>query len=145
MDSGKQFALPTEVIAAISAYLRLADERLPDRISGLYLVGSLALNDYRPGQSDIDFVAVTDTTLTPGELEQLRRLHDELRRAMPRPRLDGVYVTWPELQATPVSLSAPYCLNSRFAPRGGFAANPVTWYMLNRYAISLRGLARPAV
>lgn len=54
----KQSGLPTEVMAAMSAYLRLAYERLPDRISGLYLIGSLALDDYRPGQSDIDFVTI---------------------------------------------------------------------------------------
>jgi hypothetical protein len=145
VDSDRQSGLPTEVATAMSVYLGLTDERLPGRISGLYLVGSLALDDYRPGQSDIDFVAVTDAALTPAELEQLSRLHSQLRRAVPRPKLDGVYVTWLELQANPVGLSAPYCLNSRFAPSDGFAANPVTWYMLHRYAIPLRGPAEPTV
>jgi hypothetical protein len=129
----------------MSAYLRLADESLPGRISGLYLVGSLALNDYRPRQSDIDFVAVTDTALSPSELGQLNHLHSKLRRAVPHPKLDGVYVTWHQLQANPVGLSAPYCLNSRFAPSAGFAANPVTWCMLHRYALPLRGPAKPIV
>ncbi len=145
MDSDKQSALPTEVAAAMSAYLRLADERLPGRINGLYLVGSVALDDYRPGQSDIDFVAVADTALTSSELEQLRRLHSELSRTVPRPKLDGVYITWVELQAEPTSLSAPYCHDGRFVPSGGFAANPVTWYMMQRYHVPLRGPARPTV
>lgn len=145
MNSNTPSTLPTEVAAATSAYLRLADESLPGRISGFYLVGSLALDDYRPGQSDIDFVAVTATSLSAAELEQLCRLHRRLRRTMRRPKLDGVYVTWSELQATPTGLSVPYCLNSRFAPSGGFAANPVTWYMLQRSALSLRGPARPPV
>lgn len=99
----------------MSAYLHLADEKLPGRISGLYLVGSVALNDYRPGQSDIDFVAVSDTALLPSELDKLRQLHSELRRTMPRPTLDGVYVTWLDLQAAPVGVSAPYCNDGRFA------------------------------
>lgn len=129
----------------MSAYLRLADDRLPGRISGLYLVGSVALDDYGPGQSDVDFVAVTDTALTSSELEQLRRLHSDLWRAVRRPRLDGVYVTWRELQAEPTSLSVPCCRDGRFASSGGFAANPVTWYMLHRYRVPLRGPARPIV
>lgn len=86
-------ALPAEVARVISAHLRLTDESLPGQITGLYLVGSLALDDYQPGQSDIDFVAVTDTTLTPVQLARLGQLHNRLRRAMPEPKLDGVYVT----------------------------------------------------
>jgi hypothetical protein len=145
VDSEKPSALPPEVATAMSAYLRLADEELPGQISGLYLVGSLALNDYRPGQSDIDFVAVTDEVLTPSKLDRLSHVHATLRRKVPRPKLDGVYVTWRQLQASPVGLSAPYCLNSRFASSNGFAANPVTWYMLHRHKIALRGPADPAV
>jgi hypothetical protein len=137
-------ALPTEVLTLMSAYLRLTDEGLPGRITGLYLIGSLALDDYQPGQSDVDFVAVTDAALAPSELEQLGRLHHKLQRTAPRPKLDGVYVTWLELQADPVGLSAPY-LHGRFVPGGGFAANPVTWYMMHRHCIPLRGPSEPIV
>ncbi len=145
MSSNHSPALPADVAATLSTYLRLADQKLPARITGLYLTGSIALNDYHPGQSDIDFVAVTDTTLLSEELGRLGRLHRELRRLAPRPKLDGVYVTWLELQTIPIGLSAPYCLDGRFAPCRGFAANPVTWCMLQRHAISLRGPARPLV
>ena len=145
MDPGNQSALPPEVAVAMSTYLRMVDKILPGRINGLYLVGSVALDDYRPGQSDIDFVAVTGAALTPSELEQLRQLHNELRRNLPRPMLDGVYVTWLELRSDPVGLSVPCCRDGRFASGGGFAANPVTWYMLHRYHIPLRGPPRPVV
>jgi hypothetical protein len=137
-------ALPGEVANVVSAYLRLMDEWLPGRITGLYLVGSVALDDYQPGQSDVDFVAVTDTPLTAPELGQLGPLHAGLRRAVRRPKLDGVYVTWPELRAEPVGLSAPHYLG-RFAPGGGFAANPVTWCTLHRHPVRVRGPAEPAV
>jgi hypothetical protein len=138
-------ALPTKVANVMSAYLRLVDEGLPGRITGLYLVGSLALDDYQPGQSDVDFVAVSEPALTLSELEQLEQIHRELRRTAPRPKLDGVYVTWLELRADPVGLSAPYCLDGRFASNGGFAANPVTWYMMHRYTMPVRGPAEPIV
>jgi hypothetical protein len=137
--------LPTEAAAVMAAYLHLLDERIPWRITGLYLVGSLALDDYQSGQSDVDLVAVSDTSLTPAELVEVGQLHRELRRAEPRPGLDGVYVTWSELQAEPAGLSAPYCLDGRFAPGGGFAANPVTWCVLHRYPLALRGPAKPVV
>jgi hypothetical protein len=129
----------------MSAYVRLVDDQLPGRIRGLYLTGSLALDDYRPGRSDIDFVAISDTSLRPSELEVIRRVHAELGRRMPDPKLDGVYLTWPDLAAAPVGLSAPYCLRGRFEPGGDFAINPVTWWTLHRHPLALRGPAEPAV
>jgi hypothetical protein len=140
----EKISLPDKVAKGTSAYLRLTDESLPGRITGLYLVGSVALDDYQPGQSDVDFVAVADTPLTPSELSQLGPLHTRLRRAVPRPRLDGIYVTWSELRAEPVGLSVPYYLG-RFASSGGFGANPVTWCTLHRHPVPVRGPARPAV
>src|SRR5687767_14362926 len=121
MNSPDQFRLPPEVAATMSAYARLVDEKLPERICGLYLAGSVALGDYRPGQSDIDFVAVSDTALEPSELGMLRQVHTELRRMLPDPKLDGVYLTWPALAAPPAGLSVPYCLRGQFEPKGDFA------------------------
>jgi hypothetical protein len=107
MNSPNEFRLPGEVSLTMSAYVRLVDDKLPGRIRGLYLSGSLALDDYQAGRSDIDFVAVSDTALQASELEMLRRVHTELRRTVPRPELDGVYLTWPALAAAPVGLSGP--------------------------------------
>ena len=42
---------PPKVATVMSACLDLADEWLPGRIEGLYLVGSVALDDFQPGQS----------------------------------------------------------------------------------------------
>ena len=138
-------ALPDDVETVMRAYLCFSDEWLPARITGLYIVGSVALDDYQPGQSDVDFVAVTDDALTPSELVQLEQIHSKLWRKASRPKLDGAYVTWLELRADPVGLSAPYCLDGRFASSGGFAANPVTWHMMHRHRIPVRGPAEPIV
>ena len=52
--------VPADVRRTVERYLGVADRLLPDRITGFYLVGSVALDAYRPGRSDIDFVAVLD-------------------------------------------------------------------------------------
>ena len=129
----------------MSTYARLVDDKLPERIRGLYLTGSVALDDYRAGKSDIDFVAVSDTALEPSELEMLRQVHTELRRMLPAPKLDGVYLTWPALAAAPVGMSVPYCLRGEFESKGDFAINPVTWWTLHRHPLPLRGPAQPVV
>jgi hypothetical protein len=113
--------------------------------AALYLVGSLALGDYRPGQSDIDFVAVTGSPSDPSELRQLELLHRDLQRLVPNPSLDGIYVTWQQLQAAPQGLSVPRWLDGRFAPSHSFAATPVTWSTLHRHPLPIRGPATPAV
>jgi hypothetical protein len=59
--------------------------------------------------------------------------------------LDGIYLTWPALAAPPVGLSVPYCLRGQFEASGDFAANPVTWCILHRHALALRGPAKPVV
>ena len=49
--------IPDDVGRIVTRYLELVDEMLPRRLEGLYLVGSVALDDYREGESDVDFVA----------------------------------------------------------------------------------------
>ena len=78
---------------ATRAYLGIVDEAVPGRIEGLYLVGSIALGDFRPAQSDIDFIAVVSGAPGTDELEALARVHARLRDQVWRPDLFGVYVT----------------------------------------------------
>jgi hypothetical protein len=145
MNPSNPLRLPPEVSTTMAAYARMIDDKLPGRITGLYLSGSLALDDYQAGRSDIDFVAVGDAPLQCSELATLRRIHGELRRKVRGPQLDGVYLTWSALAAAPVGLSVPYCLRDRFEAKGDFAVNPVTWCTLHRHALALRGPARPIV
>lgn len=129
----------------MSAYIRMLDDKLPRRIQGIYLTGSVALDDYRPGVSHIDFVAVSETALEPSELKLLRQVQTEHSRKLSVPKLDGVYLTWSALAATPLGLSAPYYLLGHFEPKGDFAITPVTWWTLHRHPLPLRGPTKPVV
>ena len=42
-------ALPADVARTCATYLALADRHAPGLVEGLYLQGSVALGDYRPG------------------------------------------------------------------------------------------------
>jgi Domain of unknown function (DUF4111)/Nucleotidyltransferase domain len=144
--SDTQLSLPADVCGVVNLYLELADAALPGRIEGLYLVGSTALGDYTPGQSDVDFVTVTGELLTTEERERLRSLHAELLDAVARPFFDGIYVTWEHLQQNPATLQdVPFTLEGTFEPTSGFEANPSTWLTLARYPLAVRGRAAPSV
>jgi hypothetical protein len=56
---------------------------VPGLVTGLYVAGSLATGDYRPGVSDIDAVALVERPPSATERQQLGTIHQELARADP--------------------------------------------------------------
>jgi hypothetical protein len=78
--------------------LALADASAGD-LAGLYIGGSVASGDYRPGVSDIDAVALVDRAPGPSRREVLRARHRMLERNAPGgAELHCVYVPWPAAQ-----------------------------------------------
>ncbi|GAA3441142.1 nucleotidyltransferase domain-containing protein [Planomonospora venezuelensis] len=128
---------PPEVLAVTDRYLALADAHAPDLVDGLYLVGSLALGDYRPGRSDVDFVARTSAEPTAEQVAALGRVHAELDPPMP---FDGVYVTAAGLGDDPTrSGPRPYAFAGGFEVAECFESNPAVWQTLAQSPVVLRG------
>jgi hypothetical protein len=123
----------------VNAYLDAVDAEAPGLIEGLYLTGSAALGEFRPHTSDIDFVAVTRERTDQADIAALARAHTRLRKQLPRPFFDGLYVTWDEL-ANPPALAGrcSYSYEGRFR-RSSKVGEPVTWHTVARYGIACRG------
>src|SRR5687768_11966485 len=101
-----------------ATYLELADRHAPGLVQGLYLQGSVALGDYRPGVSDIDFVAVVSGT---PDVRALEVIHAELRRVHGGTFFDGLYVDAADLRRPPVSAPlGPAVHEWRVQPASGF-------------------------
>jgi hypothetical protein len=130
--------LPTAVRDAVDAYLQAVDAVTPDLVEGFYVIGSAALDDFRPGSSDIDFVAVTRAPPSDNQAAALTRLHGHLPRS---PLLDGIYTTWHDLARDPAQASpAPHAYGRRlFHPRCDHDRHPVTWHGLARHGAAIRG------
>jgi hypothetical protein len=127
-------------------YLALVDELMPDRIEGLYLVGSVALDDYQPGVSDVDFVAVTKEALTADDLGALAGAHHLVRQGHAGPAFDGIYVRWDDLAGDPAAIEVvPHHDEELFHPTGGTEATPLQWLTLRTHPVALRGPERPDV
>ncbi|MFH8348851.1 aminoglycoside adenylyltransferase domain-containing protein [Streptomyces sp. NPDC018045] len=128
------------VEAVVRAFLASTDRLCPGLVEGLYLTGSIALGDFRPGRSDIDFVAVTARRLAAADVAALEQAHAETRARHPRPYFDGVHVTWQDLAAGFASCPAvPYTLRGRFRTGDAFEVNPVTWTVVAQHAVPVRG------
>jgi hypothetical protein len=124
-----QPALPVEVRDRLGAYTAALDAACPGRLAGLYVVGSVALGDFRPRFSNIDVVAVSDFSWSEAELGHARRAH----RQLDRNRAAGtVYATWTQLAADPRPLNQDL-------------ANPFTWRILRDDAMVERGPDYPEI
>ncbi|MBB2948942.1 hypothetical protein FB565_008728 [Actinoplanes lutulentus] len=127
----------TDLIDTCQAYLALADRHAPGLVQGLYLQGSVALDDYHPGVSDIDFVAVTDESPPP---RILRTIHDELRSTHGDTYFDGLYVTPGDLQRDPETIPpGPAVHEWHVQERSRFERNLVTWHILAQSGVTVRG------
>ena len=78
----------------LSAFSSGVHKALHNTLMGLYVTGSLLMNDFVAATSDLDFLAVTDAPLSGPEVERIIVLHGELRELNPwGDRLEGGYAT----------------------------------------------------
>ena len=132
-----------DVAAALGTYLEIADSVAPGLVEGLYVVGSFALDDWQPGRSDIDIVAVPAEPATDEDFGSLRTVHALLAERQPQPHIDGPYLAWADLIIAPATgLHRPWTLAGELHHDGEcFEINPVTWYTLATYGVTVRGPA----
>lgn len=144
--------LPGPARAAGSDLLTRLDHAVRGRIEAFYVVGSASMGAFRTGRSDLDFVAVVDGDLRPAELMRLRRVHlgrwvsalthDVALRGRWPLVCNGVYVRSGDLARSPLEITPlAGCVAGRFrtGTHEGFDINPVTWKVLARHSVALRG------
>ena len=124
----------------VQSYLAEVDEEVPGLVEGLYLTGSVALGDFRPHESDVDFVAVTARHPDERSLAGLAWAHARLRERCPLPDFEGLYVTWEDLTRSPAQRRlGPSAHSGRFWTAYCFALGPVTWHTLAQHGVACRG------
>jgi hypothetical protein len=132
--------LPQAVETAVADLRRRLEAERKPVLRGLYLVGSVALDDFRAGASDIDFIAVVDARPTAEECEALARVHVGLAEAG-GPCLDGPYLTAEALRQVPADYAVvPFSLDGWF--RTGEVCrevNPAVWRCLARHGRTVLG------
>ncbi len=143
--------LPAPAARVVRRYLDSLDRAVPGLLDGFYLVGSLALGAFRPGRSDIDFVATCSRAPSPAELASLKTVHRRsyaeglvnAGASMSWPLVcNGVFVRRAALALPPsevVALASQ--VSGRFTLAHGFDCNPITWWTLANGGVTLRGPA----
>jgi hypothetical protein len=128
------------VAEGLGRFVEVVDSCAPGLLEGLYVVGSFALDDWQPGHSDIDVIAVTAEPATDDDFAVLRTANAILLEQQPLPHVDGPWVSWGDLITPPMSLHRPWTLDGGLRHDGDcFELNPVTWYVLARQGVTVRG------
>ena len=132
-----------DVAEALGTYLDIVDSVAPGLVEGLYVVGSYALDDWRPDRSDLDIVAVLAEPASDADFGALLTAHALLTERQPKPNIDGPYLAWGDLLAAPATgLHRPWSLDGELHHDGEcFEINPVTWHTLATYGVTVRGPA----
>lgn len=133
--------LPTVLHPLIEQYVVQWKECLPGIAESFYLVGSLALGEFNPLYSDIDFVTVVRRELSATETETLRHLHRDIEDRFPRWRMSGSYIRAYELGKLDETLEAHlHYHGGRLRLQQRNELNPVTWWELKNYGITVFGI-----
>ena len=72
--------MPEQALALLARGLQ---DRLGDHFLSLYLYGSAAMEDFRPGWSDLDLLCLTRAPLSPAQADALLPLRQSLAEAAP--------------------------------------------------------------
>lgn len=133
--------LPGQVERVVTRYLALADDVVPGLVEGLYLIGSVALGDFRPGVSDVDFIAVSPAPPDERSAQALAAVHARLAAEPGLPAFEGIYATFAELGHSPAESAGGLRVHDRKLTSGPEGRSPVEWTTLARHGVTVRGPA----
>jgi hypothetical protein len=130
--------LPAEADRVVTRYLALADAAAPGVVEALYLVGSVALDDFHPRSSDVDFIAASSAPVNEDARQALASVHADLAAEASRPAFEGIYVTFDELTRSPANTTGPVHHDGHLTVGPG-GRSPVEWATLAWHGIAVRG------
>lgn len=133
-----------EAQSVIRTFLREIDARAPGLITDVYITGSIALGEARPGRGNVDAVFVRqDETDDATTMKVLEHVLEGLRASHPHPPLNGIVLTRMDLAHGPDRIDGNRVVifgNRAELSSDGSARNPVTWQTLRQCGITWRGI-----
>lgn len=123
----------TELIKGISSFA-------PDLVTGIYLTGSVALNDFHPEKSDIDFVITCSRHPDKQDFTKLKKLHKQIQKQFPKPDLSGCYIAHDNLQTNGISPIPVLSWHEGSLRYQNLEMAPIVLYELKTTAITLAGI-----
>lgn len=130
--------IPAPADRIVADFSEQLQQQLPQLIQGIYVTGSLALNDFYPTKSDIDFVVLCDH-LPEKKEASLLNIHRLIAKVYPFPPLSGSYVTIKNFLSTTSEVSITLNFHEGSLRHGKFEMAPVVIAELKSEAITVSG------
>jgi hypothetical protein len=96
---GNVSSLPARARKIVSEFIDRITGIEPPFVDGVYIIGSLALNDFYSNKSDIDFIILCKALPDKNIAIKLKRIHKHIGKSFPKPDLSGIYLTLDCLQS----------------------------------------------
>lgn len=130
--------VPMFVQSIVEEYVALFHDRLPNRLEGFYLHGSIALNAFIEGSSDIDFIAIVNQSLAESEVQIVATIHQELKEKYSNVEMDGYFLLWDDIGKQNETKKCLY-INECKVASVIHASYPITWWILKNKGIRMFG------
>lgn len=132
--------IPPVLHPLLEDYTSLIEKDLPGRVSGAYLVGSIALGEFNPRMSDIDLVAVMGAKPTGSDYEQVKNIHTSIEAKYPVWKFEGLYFQTGDLGCRDNEVGAYLDFHDgRLAWPQHFGLSAITWWTLKHCGIPVFG------
>ena len=109
------------------------------KVEGIYITGSLALDDFFPDKSDIDFIVICKKFPDIATVSQLKKIHKAIARENPKPELNGSYVSYRSIKTTSPQETMSWNLYKGRWNYGSFEMGPITIKELSDHAVTVYG------
>ncbi len=90
--------LPTPADKIVADFVDKILSINPQFVDGVYLTGSLSMNDFYSNKSDIDFLVLCKNLPDTKTAKQLRHIHKTIEKSYSKPNLSGSYLTIDSIQ-----------------------------------------------
>jgi hypothetical protein len=139
-------SVPTAIAPALSSYLARMTAHAPGLLQAFYLIGSIALDAFQEGRSDVDFVAVLGRQAAVADLALLRDAHRQFSRACPCCPMDGSYWQLNDLRRQPLQAVPGLCYHDgQLRHTRDLTLSPVDCWLLARRGVVLLGSPPPTL
>jgi hypothetical protein len=131
--------VPEPASRILTELIKGLDSAAPGLVDGLYIPGSISLNDFHPTKSDIDFIISCKELPDAMTASTLRKLHQGIQKRYPKPDLSGCYIAIDSLLAEDVSSIKVLSWHQRKMKFQFLEMAPVLLYELKNSALTLFG------
>jgi hypothetical protein len=131
--------LPTPADKIVADFVDKISNIRPQFIEGIYLTGSLSMNDFFSNKSDIDFLILCKKLPDPETATQLKYIHKQIAKRYPKPDLSGSYLSVEDIKnCTPGNIKT-LTYHERIIRYSTFEMGPINLAELKVHALTIVG------